>query len=124
MAPESLGCRNGVVGLQRTDLILKPGLPAAYVLSGVFLFTRMTGRTWWTFSSCTFYSIWTPWEDLDIGFAGEESKHEGLKKWKVTASDKFADNTKLSGTVDSFWRRHAIHRDFDSLEEFAHVSLM
>ncbi|KAK4811901.1 hypothetical protein QYF61_014934 [Mycteria americana] len=77
-----------------------------------------------TFSSFTSYSIWTPWEVLDIGFAGKESEHEGLTKWKVRTSDKFADDSKLSGAVDSFGTRHAIHRDFDRLEEFAHVNLM
>lgn len=40
-----------MVVLQRPDLILKPGLPAAYVLAGVFFsFTWMTGRNWMTFS--------------------------------------------------------------------------
>lgn len=52
-------------------------------------FTWMIERSWMTFSSCT-YSIWTACEVLDVGFAGKESKYEGLTKWKVTTSDKVA----------------------------------
>jgi len=36
----------------------------------------------------------------------------------------FADDTKLSGAVDSLERREAIQMDFDRPEEWAHLNLM
>ncbi|GAB0183174.1 cAMP-dependent protein kinase inhibitor alpha [Grus japonensis] len=47
-----------------------------------------------------------------------------VDSWIKCTLSKFADNTKLSGTVDRPERQDAMERDLKKLEKWAHVNLM
>lgn len=101
-----LGCRNGVTGLQNQTASCSRAFLQPVFLIGFLLF-YLDGWKKLDDSSCTSYSIQTPWEALDVG---EESKREGLTKWRVRASDKFADATELGGADGLSGTCHVIHR--------------